>query len=119
MEAGSIEIAFARLDEQVKGFKGPFDQLVSDQRKLTEAVQQLTQNNQTLSIIKSDVHDLKTEQEKMRAEYRAIDSARIETEKARIDAELKKKNQWFFEFGKTAISVGVMLALYHFGVKPL
>lgn len=96
---GSVQVLLARLDERLQGYKVAFDQLVHDNRSLTDSFQELSENMHRISALESDVSTLKA------------------SEKKRSDDQEKARKAWVFEVLKTGLAACLALILFHFGVK--
>lgn len=100
-----IEVAFARLDERFQGFEKAFEQMVQDQRSLTESYQKLVESNQRIALLESEVAVLKESTKTLWSKF-----------DAHIAAHDKIAGSALFEVAKLVAAVVIGAFAAHFGV---
>jgi len=103
--AEPIEVAFARLDERFQGFEKAFEQMVQDQRILSESYQKLVENNQRVALLENDVAIIKKSNEALWVKF-----------DDHITAHNRFSNSALFEIFKLALAVIIGGVSAHYGI---
>lgn len=102
----SIEVTVARLDERFNGFQNAFEQMVDDQRRLTDSYEKLVQSNQRLALVETDLVNLKESQKKLWEKFDAHETAHS-----------KVTGHALYDIIKLAIAVIVGVVAAKYGVQ--
>jgi len=116
----SNEITVGRLDERVKALSSTVGGISEDIKRIAASYEKLVESTQRIALLEADMVLAKAGQNKLWEKYDAMDSARITTEKVRLEEALKSNNRWIGEVIRMLLASGftgaVAAALYHFGI---
>lgn len=101
-----IEITVARLDERFNGFQNAFEQMVDDQRRLTDSYEKLVQSNHRVSLVEADIVNLKDSNKAIWQKFDAHERAQ-----SRITGHA------LYDILKLAVAVIAGVALAKYGIR--
>lgn len=101
----SIEVTVARLDERFNGFQEAFKEMADDQRRLTDSYEKLVESNQRISLVETDLVNLKNSQNKLWEKFDAHELA-----------QNKVTGHALYDIIKLAIAVIVGIVAAKYGV---
>ena len=122
----AAEDRLTRVETEVGFLKGSFDkieralmQLADDMHRMAVAEAERAEDRKALDRVFAQLKGFQDEQKDIRSLINKVVADASAMELKRANDELRSRNHWIGELGRTGLAVGGALVLYHFGVRPL